>query len=226
MALPIQIICTDFDGTTFAEFDPQPIPDRFIRVVGDLQAQGAKWVINTGRDLSSLMEGLGRTRIPIHPDYLVLVEREIYVHNGSSYDSLRYWNDDCRSEHSLLFRQVRLELPPLTRWISQNHQATLYEDAFSPFCVIADNPAEADQIHARLEEFTEEIPCLAVVRNDVYMRFCHSSYNKGTALSEIREILEVTPQQTFAAGDHFNDLSMLQRQRASWLTARMPWARV
>jgi len=57
------------------------------------------------------------------------------------------------------------------------------------------------------------------VRNDVYMRFCHSSYNKGTALSEICEILGVPPEGTFVAGDHFNDLPMLQRTRSTWLAA-------
>jgi HAD superfamily hydrolase (TIGR01484 family) len=219
MSNPIRIICTDFDGTVFAEFEHCPIPPCLVSQLEQLQAQGAKWVINTGRDLSSLLEALGRSHLPIHPDYLVLVEREIYVHNGSSYRGLRHWNESCQEEHNHLFRQVRFEVPSLTEWITRNHRATVYEDAFSPFCLIAESNEDADQICEFLESFASQIPCLSVVRNDVYMRFCHSSYNKGSALSEICELLGVSAQETFAAGDHFNDLPMLQRQRAAWLAA-------
>lgn len=216
---PIQAICTDFDGTVFAEFEPRPIPDGLVDQIARLQAGGARWIISTGRDLSSLMEALGRSHISIQPDYLVLVEREIYVHDRASYRGLHRWNDTCLSEHNHLFRQVRKEVPALTAWITRNYKATIYEDAFSPFCLIAESAVDADEIHGFLEDFATQIPCLAVVRNDVYMRFSHSSYNKGTALSEICENLRVRPEKTFVAGDHFNDLPMLQRQRAAWLAA-------
>jgi len=219
MKNPIKVVCTDFDGTVFAEFEHRPIPDCLVEQIGQLQAQGAKWVINTGRDLSGLMEALGRSHIPIQPDYLVLVEREIYVHNGASYRGLQRWNDACQTEHNHLFRQVRLEVPSLTTWIASNHNATIYNDAFSPFCLIAESNDEADRIHEFLEDFASQIPCLSVVRNDIYMRFSHSSYNKGSALSEICEILGVPARETFAAGDHYNDLPMLQRHHAAWLAA-------
>jgi hydroxymethylpyrimidine pyrophosphatase-like HAD family hydrolase len=54
------------------------------------------------------------------------------------------------------------------------------------------------------------VPHLAVVRNDVYIRFAHDAYNKGTALREIARRLNVTPEETVAAGDHHNDLPMLE----------------
>lgn len=219
MRPPVQIVCTDFDGTVFAEFEHEPVPRCLVEQIAMLQSQGARWVINTGRDLSSLMEALGRSHVSIQPDYLVLVEREIYVHSGSTYRSLRHWNEACVEEHNHLFRQVRLEVPSLTDWISRTHRATIYEDAFSPFCLIAETNEEADRVHDFLEDFASQIPGLSVVRNDVYMRFSHSSYNKGTALSEICEILGAPAIETFAAGDHFNDLPMLQRQRAAWLAA-------
>ncbi len=75
MNLPIKLISTDFDGTFFAEFESPPVPLELQSLIGELQQQGAKWAINTGRDMSSLMETLGRADIPIEPDYLVLVER-------------------------------------------------------------------------------------------------------------------------------------------------------
>jgi hypothetical protein len=219
MNTPIQIICTDFDGTVFAEFEHQPIPECLVRLIQDLQSAGAKWVINTGRDLSSLMEALARSHIPIQPDYLVLVEREIHIHTGSAYRSHQEWNEACVRDHNHLYHQVRPEIPGLAAWITRQFTATIYEDIFSPLCLIAETVPEADAIHDFLNEFARQIPSLSVVRNDVYMRFCHSAYNKGTALTEIAELLQLKPEAVFAAGDHLNDLPMLRRQRAHWLAA-------
>ena len=83
MTLPIQLISTDFDGTLHADFENPPVPHDLQELIGNLQRQGAKWVINTGRDLSSVMEGMARARLSIKPDFLVVVERDIYVHEGA-----------------------------------------------------------------------------------------------------------------------------------------------
>ena len=83
MALPIQFISTDFDGTLHADFETPPMPHDLQMLIGDLQRQGAKWVINTRRDLSSVMEGIARARMSVRPDFLVTVEREIHIHEGA-----------------------------------------------------------------------------------------------------------------------------------------------
>ena len=219
MTLPIKLISTDFDGTLFAEFEQPPIPDTIVSLIADLQARGAKWVINTGRDMSSLMESLARARISIQPDYLVLVEREIYTHDGVRYAPVAEWNAACARDHEKLFAQVRPEVPALTAWINSRFRATVYEDAFSPFCLIAGNNGDADLIHAELNEFCGRFPHLTVVRNDVYARFSHAAYNKGTALAELTEQLGLSRDDVFAAGDHLNDLPMLSTQYARWLAA-------
>ena len=53
-----------------------------------------------------------------------------------------------------------------------------------------------------------------MVRNDVYARFSHVAYNKGTALAELTRQLRLEPHQVLAAGDHLNDLPMLMREFA------------
>ncbi|MDD1650164.1 MAG: HAD hydrolase family protein, partial [Methylococcaceae bacterium] len=70
-----------------------------------------------------------------------------------------------------------------------------------------------------LETYCESVPDLAVVRNDVYARFSHRAYNKGTALAELTRQLGLTPASVFAAGDHLNDLPMLSRQFAAMIAA-------
>ena len=219
MSLPIKLISTDFDGTIFAEFENPPVPQKLQTLIGQLQQQGAKWVINTGRDLSSLMESMGRAHLSIKPDFLVLVERDIYIHENSNYVEDRNWNRVCNKAHDELFARVRADVPRLTAWVNRRFSATIYEDAYSPFCFIAEKNDDADVIHKYLNDYCRAIPQLAVVRNDVYARFSHEAYNKGTALAEIARRLDIRPDQTFAAGDHLNDLPMLSNRWARWLAA-------
>jgi HAD superfamily hydrolase (TIGR01484 family) len=219
MSLPIKIISTDFDGTLFAEFENPPVPERLQQLIGSLQAQGVKWVINTGRDLSSLMETLGRAHLSVHPDYLVTVEREIYLHQGACYVAWEDWNTACTRCHETLFARIRPDLPRLVAWINGRFAATIYEDQYSPFCLIAENNDDADTIQQFLIEYCQGIPELTLVRNDVYARFSHIEYNKGKALAEVARLTGVSRDQIFVAGDHLNDLPMLDVQYARCLTA-------
>ena len=219
MSLPIKLISTDFDGTLFAEFENPPVPLALQKSIAQLQEKGARWVINTGRDLSSLMESLGRARLEIKPDYLVVVEREIYARRDSQFVEWDEWNRSCAEAHRQLFAVVQPDLPRLTAWVRQRFSATLYEDVYSPFCFIAESNADADAIHQYLNDYCEGIPGLTVVRNDVYARFSHRDFNKGSALGEIARLLNVSREETFAAGDHYNDLPMLVSEHARWLVA-------
>jgi HAD superfamily hydrolase (TIGR01484 family) len=216
---PIQLISTDFDGTLFAEFENPPIPGELLELLGDLQRRGAKWVINTGRDMSSLMEAMARSHVPVKPDFLVLVEREIHCHRESQYVAFEEWNLECHRAHDELFRRVRRDLPRLVSWVNARFDATVYEDAYSPFCLVAGNNGDADAIHAYMQEYCREVPNLQVVRNDVYARFAHVRYNKGSGLAEVARHLRISAEQTFAAGDHLNDLPMLLTEHARFLAA-------
>jgi hydroxymethylpyrimidine pyrophosphatase-like HAD family hydrolase len=60
---------------------------------------------------------------------------------------------------------------------------------------------------------------LVIVRNDIYARFSHVAYNKGTALAEVTRRLGLLPDQVFAVGDHLNDLPMLSNTCARFLAA-------
>jgi HAD superfamily hydrolase (TIGR01484 family) len=219
MSLPIRILSTDFDGTLHADFENPPVPNILEKIIGSMQSAGVVWVINTGRDLSSLMETLGRARLSIWPDYVVTVEREIYRRDDSHYVSMEDWNLKCRLVHDQVFVQLKQDLSHLMEWVQSRFQATVYEDAYSPFCLIAQSNDDADRIHSFLNDYCRRVPDLTVVRNDVYARFSHSSYNKGSALAEIGRRLGISRHEIIAAGDHLNDLPMLSRDYARWLIA-------
>jgi HAD superfamily hydrolase (TIGR01484 family) len=219
MSLPMKLISTDFDGTLFAEFENPPIPKHLQQLIAHLQAQGTKWVINTGREMSSLMESLARARISVEPDYLVLVEREIHLHSNSQFIGLGEWNTACTHTHADLFARLQPELPRVIAWINERFHVSIYEDAYSPLCLIANSNRQMDAIHTYLEDFCQSIPNLTVVRNDVYARFSHRAFNKGSALGEIAKRLGISRSEVFAIGDHLNDLPMLSPQYAAFLAA-------
>jgi len=219
MQPPIQLISTDFDGTLYNEMAIPPIPPRAESLIAEWQARGAKWVINTGRDLASLRDGLERARLSIEPDYLVLVEREIHVNENSRFVALEDWNTACVRDHAELFERVRPDIAQLAAWVHTRFQARVYEDNYSPFCLIAGSNGDADAIHDFLEAYSRRVPQLTVVRNDVYARFSHAAYNKGTALAEVARRLGVEAGAVFAVGDHLNDLPMLSLDHAHWLAA-------
>ena len=215
----IRLISTDFDGTLFAEFEDPPVPLALQNLIARLQAQGAKWVINTGRDLSSLMETVARSHLLVKPDFLVLVEREIYTHSQTQYVEDTAWNRACSRAHADLFRRVRADVPRLRAWVEERFDASIYEDVWSPFCLVAEESADAAVIHQFLAEYCRTVPQLTLVCNDVCSRFSHEAFNKGSALSEIARQLGVAAEETFAAGDQLNDIPMLSRRHARWLAA-------
>lgn len=219
MALPIKLISTDFDGTLFAEFEQPPVPHHLVDLIARLKGEGAKWVINTGREMSSLMETLARADISLAPDYLVVVEREIHFHHQSQYLGLEDWNNVCTRTHAELFALLHESLPRVIAWINENFDASIYEDAYSPLCLIARDNAQMDSIHEYLDKFCLSIPNLTVVRNDVYARFSHRDFNKGSALGEITRLLGLNRSEVLAVGDHLNDLPMLSPEYAAFLAA-------
>lgn len=216
----IRLISTDFDGTLHTDFEHPPVPAVLQEILAQFQAAGGKWLINTGRDLAGVMEGITRAHLKVKPDFLGLVEREIYAHDGVWYSPVAEWNEACARDQNAVFARIRPDLPGLFAWVGRYFPSTtVYADAYSPFCVIADNNDDADQIVAHLEEYCAQEPDLAVVRNDVYARFSHRGYNKGTVMSEVARRLGLGAHQVLAAGDHHNDLPMLDAARAKWLVA-------
>jgi hydroxymethylpyrimidine pyrophosphatase-like HAD family hydrolase len=100
-------------------------------------------------------------------------------------------------------------------FVNRNTKARLIYDAERLEGLVADS----DQEMARITEFIEgaraEHPNLDYQRNTVYLRFCHADYHKGAALAELARLLRIPRENIFAAGDHHNDISMLNGKVAA-----------
>ena len=219
MTFDLRLISTDFDGTIHEDFADAPVPDALQDRLARLQEAGTLWVINTGRDLASLLESMGRAHMRVRPNYIVAVEREIFKYAEHRYEPVEPWHTRCHRDHAELFGSLAIEIGDLMRHLSSKYDATFYSDAWSPLCVIARNNTQMDAIQVELDAFTGAGKDLVSVRNDVYVRLSHRGYSKGSALREIAQLHGIQPSQTFAAGDHFNDVPMLDRAVAHWLAS-------
>ncbi|MSU40726.1 MAG: HAD family phosphatase [Pedosphaera sp.] len=222
MSHRLRLISTDFDGTLHSDTQMPAVPVALQERLGQLQAAGVHWVINTGRDLPSLMGGLARVSLLVRPDYVVTVEREIHQAHPTRQGVFvphTAWNARCTAAHQQLFATIHARLPALREWICDQYEAGLYEDEFSPFCLTAKTNADADAIERETNARFADVPELSFVRNDVYGRLAHRDFNKGSALAEVARLCAVSQRECLAAGDHFNDLPMLEQRFAHWLVA-------
>lgn len=215
----LRLVCTDFDGTIHSELDYPTIAHEFQDMIATLQRRGARWVINTGRELGDLFQEMKRSNLRVMPDYLVVVEREIYARRADSFERHAAWNDRCTSTHQRLFASMRTEVHRWSAWVREHFAAEVYEDPWSPFCLIATSPVEASDIVRQLEQWCRSWPELMVVSNHIYVRLSHVDFHKGSALREVASLCGAAPETTFIAGDHWNDLPMLKRECAHWLMA-------
>jgi hydroxymethylpyrimidine pyrophosphatase-like HAD family hydrolase len=80
---------------------------------------------------------------------------------------------------------------------------------------------ETDEQMDRVCEFLDRertrVPGFQFMRNTIYVRFCHEAYSKGTALGELARLTAIPVDQIFAAGDHYNDIPMLDGRHARWV---------
>ena len=215
----LQLICTDFDGTLHSDLSEPSVPIALQEKLRELQDNGVKWIINTGRTLEDLQCGLDKAALSVHPDYVVVVEREIHRYDGGQFVSHNKWNERCATAQAALFARISDRLPEVFEWVNLHFTASVYEDQWSPFCLIARNNRDAHQIQEYVEKKFADEPLLSFVRNDIYARLSHAEYTKGTALKEVARLLKIPCEGILAAGDHWNDISMLQPDCAQWVVA-------
>src|SRR5204863_9849301 len=82
--------------------------------------------------------------------------------------------------------------------------------------LVAESEEELDRVTKFIDQAREKQPKFHYQRNTVYLRFCHADYHKGTALAELSRLLEMPRVHIFAAGDHHNDISMLDGRFAQY----------
>ncbi len=214
----ISLLSTDFDGTLVAHDNDPVLDSRCMEMIAHLQSDGAIWAINTGRSVQLLESGLVDFEFPVHPDFILTSERDIFrpSETDGKWEPYGDWNTRVARDHAELFTSASSVLAEVLDFVHQKTRARVLYDRQAPEGLIASNEAEMDRIVRFIDEARAPHPKFHYQRNTIYLRFCHSDYHKGAALAELQRLLEIPGGETFAAGDHYNDISMLDGRYAKF----------
>jgi HAD superfamily hydrolase (TIGR01484 family) len=214
MTQKIQLISTDFDGTLVSHAS-DPVFDRdCMELIRELQGDGAIWAINTGRSVCLLEQGLEDFAFPIRPDFILTSERDVFRPGNGGWEAYGDWNDRCAQAHAELYQSASRVLAEVVDFVSRETRARVIYEADEPAGVIASSEEEMDRLTRFIDEAKAGEPMFHYQRNTIYLRFCHADYHKGAALQELSRLTRISRESVFAAGDHHNDISMLDGRYA------------
>lgn len=182
-----------------------------MELIRDLQKTGAIWAINTGRSVDLLESGLTDFEFPIRPDFILTTEREVFRPgtNGNKWEPFGDWNERCARDHAELFSSTQSTLAEVVDFVTQKTKAQLLYDSEGLEGLRAEDEHEMDRIVNFIEQARDPESKFHYQRNTIFMRFCHADYHKGAALAELARLIDVPRENIFTAGDHHNDISML-----------------
>ena len=215
--LPVRLLSLDFDGTMVGPWleGKAAVSEELVKCLAALRKSGVLLAINTGRSLSLVDQGM--ELFPAIPDFALTTEREIFRWTKEGWEPFSDWNQQCHRDHEELFTEAALFLAEIEAYISNERQARSYREYGRLVGLIAQNDDEMDRIVEYLRPQCNRVANFSFQRNSIYLRFCHAIYHKGSVLRALQTRLGIQPQQTFAAGDNFNDLPMLDPEVAQHL---------
>lgn len=214
----IRLLSTDFDGTLVSHASDPVLDRRCMELIRQLQNNGAIWAINTGRSVDLLNSGLADFSFPFRPDFILTSERDVFrpSTNGGVWEAFGDWNERCARDHAELFRSASSVLAEVIDFVNRETKARIIYETTGPAGIVAQSEEEMDRVTRFIEQARTKQPKFNYQRNTIYLRFCHADYHKGAALAELSRLVEIPREEVFAAGDHHNDISMLDGRYAKY----------
>ena len=211
MEMKIKLLSIDFDGTLVSHVSEPVLDESCLQLIRDLQSNGVLFSINTGRSVDLLESGLTDFEFPMRPDFILTTEREVFRPggNGETWEPFGDWNTRCARDHAELFSSAQSILAEVVDFVTKKTKAQLIYHTQGLEGLRAESAEEMDRIVEFIERAGAKEPKFNYQRNTIYLRFCHADYHKGAALAELARLIDVPRENIFAAGDHHNDISML-----------------
>lgn len=216
---PKAILSFDFDGTLHDPATSPPVPNEFFEVIRTLRVtHQVVWGINSGRSQEQIVDGMMESRFPFLPDWLVAREREIYLSdNHSQWTPHASWNSRCEDEVHGLFKRASNLLAHIRHEVEHHTGAQWFQYDGEPAGLVARTEEEMAWITAHITPIAAAEANLSWQRNSIYLRFGHRDFQKGSSLSEIARIYQISASGCFAMGDSHNDWEMLDPAHAGMI---------
>lgn len=208
----LRLLSTDFDGTLIEHSSDGRCSPAFAEVLNKNRETGGLWAINTGRSLENALEGLAVFQAPVEPNFLLTTEREIFLRGRDGHWTPHHeWNTRCSIRHANLFAEAADALQEICALTASRKDITLLHDdeTGNPIGLLTTTESVMAEVASFLDRITASFPDFSYQRNTVYLRFCHLDYHKGSSLAELCRIFGIARDFVFTAGDHFNDIPML-----------------
>jgi hypothetical protein len=215
--MKVKLLSIDFDGTLISRLS-EPVLDRdCTELISELQSRGTQFAINTGRSVDLLESGLTDFEFPLRPDFILTTEREVFRPgtNGEKWEPFGDWNERCARDHAELFSSAESVLAEVVDFVNHKTKAQLLYHSDGLEGLRAENEEEMSRIVDFIEGLRGPDSKFHYQRNTIYLRFCHADYHKGAALAELARLNDIPRENIFAAGDHHNDISMLNGEVAA-----------
>ena len=207
----IRLLSTDFDGTLIGGKWGDACAPLLAVELAAVVGSGAIWAVNTGRSLESALIGLQALGAPVSPKFILTSERHIYHPNGKGgWHDYGDWNRLCREHHDLLFAQSGDFFQQIQELAEQSPGVTLLKNSEGvPEGLIAESEELLDAVTNELTLLPGRQADFHYQRSNIYLRFCHRLYDKGSTLAELSRLLDMPTANILAVGDHQNDIAML-----------------
>ena len=226
----IRLVVTDIDGTLLPEGTHTLNPEYF-EVIEKLRERGMQFAAASGRHWKSIDQLFGPVRDKIfyiadNGAYLGTSKRDLFVHTlprDIAMDIIREARKlDGVEVAASCANEAYMEIQGRTwKWLQEGYQYSMHliddltkvEDGIIKLAL--DCPSHVDQIAADFrEKFGDKVRM--AVSGDTWLDIIPLEANKGLAVKELQESLNIRPEETIAFGDQLNDLEMLGRAYYSY----------
>lgn len=227
----IKLIASDLDGTLLDEH--KNLPPRFFETLDILSSHGVTFIAASGRSYTTLHENF----MPRSDEMCFICDNgACVVENGiiTEKDTLSRQAthriikacEAIENIHLILCGAHGSHITPYSPWfvnevdkyyVNRNIVPDLYaveDDIFK--IAICDMAGSASNVYPILAPLFKDELNLAV-SGDVWMDVMNKDVNKGSALEKIQQRLGITPEETMAFGDYYNDVELLKRAKYSFV---------
>ena len=126
------------------------------------------------------------------------------------------WNGLCQQRHDELFIRSQDIVRRVSELAEGTPDITIIHENGRPIGLVTSTESVMAEVAGFLDREAAGVPDFSYQRNTVYLRFCHLDYHKGSSLEELCRLLGIGRTAVLAAGDHFNDIPMLDGKFAAY----------
>jgi hydroxymethylpyrimidine pyrophosphatase-like HAD family hydrolase len=214
----LRLLSTDFDGTLIGHSSEGVCTGAFAEALNEHRHSRGLWAVNTGRSLQHALEGLEKFGAPTAPDFLLTNEREVFRRTASGlWEAHGGWNTVCEETHEAFFEMHNGLFDEIHVSLTSRGDVRMIEESGRRVGLVTRDETAMEEVVVELVSMARGVPEFSFQRNTIYLRFCHAAYHKGSALAELCRLEGIAPHEVFAAGDHYNDLPMLDPAYAAHL---------